>query len=92
MTRRAYTYPTFVCGHCGAKVKRRKPLTDEFSVSCPKCRKPSSYYVDREGNEHPRPPRQPIEEIMEELARLGVLKPHVAARYGHYEWKSKKNR
>jgi hypothetical protein len=83
-------YQTFICEHCNARVKRSKPLTHQHSMPCPKCRKQSSYYVDHEGNEHPRPPQKPIEEIMEDLAKLGVLKN--PDEYGHWEWKSKKNK
>lgn len=85
-----YSYSRFVCEHCKRKVKRRKPLTYQFSRSCPYCHKRSSYYVDDDGNEHPRPPPKSEQEIMEELARLGALKPEVAAQYGYWQWKSKR--
>lgn len=84
-----YTYPTFICEHCRARVRRKKPLTHRYSHPCPKCRTPTAYYVDNDGNEHPRPPLRPMEEIMEDLAKLGALKN--SEKYGYWEWKSKKS-
>jgi hypothetical protein len=82
-----YEYNKYTCEHCGAKVKRRKPLTHQFSMPCPKCHKASHYFIDHNGNERLRPPLLSKAEIEERLAKLGMLKN--PERYGHWKWISK---